>query len=143
MDTNMEDVSLPAELAPPLPTSEPATIPTLDGWIESLMSCKQLAEADVQRLCEKVCAQSTRPHVPIRNPVPKSIFATASRQLLTTLFNRREKSSQTSRTCNRWYVFPERCRSGRALQSWGVLTSHNNRNARSQYVVISTANSTT
>lgn len=36
------------------PTSEPATIPTLDGWIESLMSCKQLAESDVQRLCDKV-----------------------------------------------------------------------------------------
>lgn len=54
MDTNMEDVGrAPAELAP-VPASEPATIPTLDGWIESLMNCKQLAEADVQRLCEKV-----------------------------------------------------------------------------------------
>ncbi|KAI1185048.1 serine/threonine-protein phosphatase pp2a catalytic subunit [Nemania serpens] len=53
MDTNMEDVGrAPAELAP-VPASEPATIPTLDGWIESLMNCKQLAEADVQRLCEK------------------------------------------------------------------------------------------
>ncbi|KAH8894109.1 Metallo-dependent phosphatase [Thozetella sp. PMI_491] len=54
MDTNMEDVGrTPADLAPaPL---EPATIPTLDGWIESLMSCKQLAEVDVQRLCEKKC----------------------------------------------------------------------------------------
>ncbi|KAJ2989719.1 hypothetical protein NUW58_g3323 [Xylaria curta] len=53
MDTNMEDVGrVPTELAP-LPASEPATIPTLDGWIESLMNCKQLAEADVQRLCEK------------------------------------------------------------------------------------------
>ncbi|KAH8165325.1 hypothetical protein CIB48_g2937 [Xylaria polymorpha] len=53
MDTNMEDVGrVPAELAP-IPASEPTTIPTLDGWIESLMSCKQLAEADVQRLCEK------------------------------------------------------------------------------------------
>ncbi len=54
MDTNMEDVGrVPPELAtqPPL---EPATIPTLDGWIESLMNCKQLAESDVQRLCEKV-----------------------------------------------------------------------------------------
>lgn len=38
------------------PASEPTTIPTLDGWIESLMSCKQLAESDVQRLCDKVCA---------------------------------------------------------------------------------------
>ncbi|KAI1377655.1 serine/threonine-protein phosphatase pp2a catalytic subunit [Hypoxylon crocopeplum] len=43
---------VPAELAP-MPPSEPTTIPTLDGWIENLMSCKQLAEADVQRLCEK------------------------------------------------------------------------------------------
>ena len=36
------------------PASEPATIPTLDGWIESLMNCKQLAESDVSRLCDKV-----------------------------------------------------------------------------------------
>jgi hypothetical protein len=53
MDTNMEDVGrAPADLSPA--QTEPATIPTLDGWIESLMSCKQLAEVDVQRLCEKV-----------------------------------------------------------------------------------------
>jgi serine/threonine-protein phosphatase 2A catalytic subunit len=44
------------------PASEPATIPTLDGWIESLMSCKQLAESDVQRLCEKVCCHCS--HMP-------------------------------------------------------------------------------
>lgn len=42
----------PADVSPV--QNEPATIPTLDGWIESLMSCKQLAEADVQRLCDKV-----------------------------------------------------------------------------------------
>jgi serine/threonine-protein phosphatase 2A catalytic subunit len=54
MDTNMEDVGrAPAEASPVL-NFEPTTIPTLDGWIESLMSCKQLAEADVQRLCDKV-----------------------------------------------------------------------------------------
>ncbi|KAK1750974.1 hypothetical protein QBC47DRAFT_425901 [Echria macrotheca] len=52
MDTNMEDVGrAPTDL--PAVTLEPATIPTLDGWIESLMECKQLAEVDVQRLCEK------------------------------------------------------------------------------------------
>jgi hypothetical protein len=56
MDTNMEDVSRTPEPSRLSPTSEPATIPTLDGWIESLMTCKQLAEVDVQRLCEKVCA---------------------------------------------------------------------------------------
>jgi hypothetical protein len=57
MDTNMEDVGrVPAEVSS-MPTLEPATVPTVDGWIESLMNCKQLAESDVQRLCEKV-----RPH---------------------------------------------------------------------------------
>jgi hypothetical protein len=55
MDTNMEDVGRVPESHAPTTPSEPATIPTLDGWIESLMQCKQLAESDVQRLCEKVC----------------------------------------------------------------------------------------
>lgn len=26
----------------------------VDGWIEQLMSCKQLSEPDVKRLCDKV-----------------------------------------------------------------------------------------
>ena len=56
MDTNMEDVGRAPEPSRLSPTSEPASIPTLDGWIESLMTCKQLAEVDVQRLCEKVGA---------------------------------------------------------------------------------------
>ncbi|KMP02754.1 serine/threonine-protein phosphatase PP2A catalytic subunit [Coccidioides immitis RMSCC 2394] len=34
--------------------SDPESIPTLDGWIESLMSRKQLAENDVQRLCDRI-----------------------------------------------------------------------------------------
>lgn len=38
----------------PVLNLEPTTIPTLDGWIESLMNCKQLTELDVQRLCDKV-----------------------------------------------------------------------------------------
>jgi hypothetical protein len=29
----------------------------VDGWIQHLMQCKQLPEADVKRLCEKVCPQ--------------------------------------------------------------------------------------
>ena len=36
--------------------SEPSTIPTLDGWIENLVNCKQLAESEVRRLCDKVNA---------------------------------------------------------------------------------------
>lgn len=49
----MEDVGrVPADLTPA--NMEPATIPTVDGWIESLMNCERLAEADVQRLCDKV-----------------------------------------------------------------------------------------
>jgi hypothetical protein len=55
MDINMEDVGRAPEPSKLSSVSEPASIPTLDGWIESLMSCKQLAEVDVQRLCEKVC----------------------------------------------------------------------------------------
>ncbi|CAG8962180.1 hypothetical protein HYFRA_00005229 [Hymenoscyphus fraxineus] len=53
MDTNMEDVSRAPEPPRVSPITEPASIPTLDGWIEALMQCKQLAEVDVQRLCEK------------------------------------------------------------------------------------------
>lgn len=54
----MEDVGrAPADVSPAL--AEPATIPTLDGWIESLMTCKQLAESDVQRLCDKVSSMNT------------------------------------------------------------------------------------
>ncbi|KAI1076787.1 serine/threonine-protein phosphatase pp2a catalytic subunit [Whalleya microplaca] len=50
--TDMDVGRVPTDLAP-LPAAEPTTIPTLDGWIENLMNCKQLAESDVQRLCEK------------------------------------------------------------------------------------------
>lgn len=52
MDVDVGKVPEPHQLPP---TSEPASISTLDGWIESLMSCKQLAENDVQRLCDRVC----------------------------------------------------------------------------------------
>jgi serine/threonine-protein phosphatase 2A catalytic subunit len=55
MDTNMEDVKMPEPMQLSSVPSEPASIPTLDGWIESLMNCKQLAESDVQRLCDKAC----------------------------------------------------------------------------------------
>lgn len=39
----------------------------VEGWIQHLMQCKQLPEADVKRLCEKVifisvfCPRSNRP----------------------------------------------------------------------------------
>lgn len=51
MDIDIGKLPEPHRLSP---TSEPASIPTLDGWIESLMNCKQLAETDVQRLCDRV-----------------------------------------------------------------------------------------
>ena len=54
LDTSMPDVGMPPSDVPPLVNSEPTSIPTLDSWIDSLMNCKQLAENDVQRLCEKV-----------------------------------------------------------------------------------------
>jgi hypothetical protein len=59
MDTDMKDVGRAPEPSRLSPATEPASIPTLDGWIESLMKCKQLAEVDVQRLCEKVCLSSS------------------------------------------------------------------------------------
>lgn len=36
------------------PITDSGSIPTLDGWIESLMTCKQLSEEDVRRLCDRV-----------------------------------------------------------------------------------------
>lgn len=55
MDLDVGRVPEPHQLSP---ATEPASIPTLDGWIESLMNCKQLAESDVQRLCDRVGAKS-------------------------------------------------------------------------------------
>ena len=52
MDLDIGKLPEPHRLSP---ASEPASIPTLDGWIDSLMNCKQLAETDVQRLCDRVC----------------------------------------------------------------------------------------
>ena len=56
----MEDVGAkgPESQEPPPGPVEAPSIPTLDGWIENLMNCKQLAENDVQRLCDKVRASN-------------------------------------------------------------------------------------
>lgn len=55
MDVNMEDAGKMPDANDVAPPVEAPSTPTLDSWIDSLMSCKQLSEADVQRLCEKVC----------------------------------------------------------------------------------------
>ena len=52
------DVNKPAQPHGLSPVSDSGSIPTLDGWIENLMNCKQLAETDVSRLCDRVCALS-------------------------------------------------------------------------------------
>lgn len=57
----MEDVGRVVEPTRLSPVSEPTSISTLDGWIESLMTCKQLTEVDVQRLCEKVSSSYLLP----------------------------------------------------------------------------------
>lgn len=59
MDVDMGKLPEPHRLSP---TSEPQSIPTLDGWIENLMNCKQLAENDVQRLCDRVCSLGYSSH---------------------------------------------------------------------------------
>ena len=51
MDVDVGKAPEPHQLSP---ATEPASIPTLDGWIENLMNCKQLAENDVGRLCDRV-----------------------------------------------------------------------------------------
>ena len=56
----MEDVGKIPEAHHLSPATEPASIPTLDGWIENLVDCKQLAENDVQRLCERVGIPESR-----------------------------------------------------------------------------------
>jgi len=60
MDATMEDVGRVVEPTRLSPVVEATSTSTLDGWIESLMTCKQLSEADVQRLCEKVRLQLQR-----------------------------------------------------------------------------------
>jgi len=51
----MEDVGkLPESQPMTSESSDPPSIPILDGWIEGLMTCKQLTESEVQQLCEKV-----------------------------------------------------------------------------------------
>jgi serine/threonine-protein phosphatase 2A catalytic subunit len=55
MDNNMEIDSGRSPEPHGLAIGQDAqSIPTLDGWIESLMTCKQLPESDVQRLCDRV-----------------------------------------------------------------------------------------
>jgi len=55
MDSKMEvDIGKLPEPHRLSPATEPQSIPTLDGWIENLMNCKQLAENDVSRLCDRV-----------------------------------------------------------------------------------------
>lgn len=56
MDSKMDvDIGKPAQPHGLSPVSDTQSIPTLEGWIENLMNCKQLAESDVLRLCDRVC----------------------------------------------------------------------------------------
>ena len=55
MDVDVGKMPEPHRLSP---TTDPGSIPTLDGWIENLMNCKQLAEIDVSRLCDRVRYQA-------------------------------------------------------------------------------------
>ena len=87
MDVDIGKTPEPHHLSP---TSEPASIPTLDGWIENLMNCKQLAENDVQRLCDRV--RYTRHG--------GWLSSQADRMLM----HRLERYCKTSPTSSQWYV---------------------------------------
>lgn len=52
---NMSDDSILGGGDGAFETNQASSVGDVDGWIESLMSCKQLSEADVLKLCEKVC----------------------------------------------------------------------------------------
>ena len=95
MDVDMGKLPEPHRLSP---ATEPASIPTLDGWIESLMNCKQLAENDVQRLCDRV--RLTEP-----DSFPTSVRAAKADKSLSRL----ERSSRTSLTSNPWYGAQNQC----------------------------------
>ncbi|RMZ84747.1 hypothetical protein DV737_g1077, partial [Chaetothyriales sp. CBS 132003] len=54
MDSKMDvDIAKPSEPHRLSLTQDTGAISTLDGWIESLMACKQLSETDVSRLCDR------------------------------------------------------------------------------------------
>ena len=123
MDTNMEDVKMPEPMQlSSAPTTEPTTIPTLDGWIESLMSCKQLAESDVQRLCDKVC------DIPLARNVIGDAFSDKHR-----VTGPRGTSGRVQCTASGTYPFCRAC----------DICSPSHRNAPSLSAVIYTASSTT
>lgn len=68
MDVKMEDVQKSPDTneATVVTVTEAPSIAVVDGWIDSLMTCKQLSEADVQRLCDKVCRHAFQSIRPIR-----------------------------------------------------------------------------
>ena len=51
----MTDDSLLASGEGAFDPTQPSSVNEVDGWIESLMTCKQLSENDVKKLCDKVC----------------------------------------------------------------------------------------
>lgn len=81
------------------PTSDPESIPTLDGWIESLMSCKQLAENDVQRLCDRVGFPRWSLCCDGRCNIHR-----VDLRALTCVISRLERCYKTNPTSSQWYV---------------------------------------
>src|SRR5271155_4019647 len=121
MDSKMDlDVGKAPEPHRLSPTTDPGSIPTLDGWIESLMNCKQLAESDVSRLCDRVGEHSL----------------TTGMTEVTDIPVRLEKFYKKNQTCSQWYAIAnDGCRGYRADSA--------HRNVLSQFVEISMVNSTT
>ena len=80
------------------PITDSGSIPTLDGWIESLMTCKQLAEEDVRRLCDRVgfcCSLLELRYGSWGISIDRSGFIC-----------RQEKYCRKSRTFSQWYAIP-------------------------------------
>ena len=57
-----------------LEPSDKTALKELDGWIEQLMECKQLAESNVKTLCEKVSHKIINISDPLFQPFLKQQF---------------------------------------------------------------------
>ena len=57
-----------------LEPSDKTALKELDGWIEQLMECKQLAESNVKTLCEKVSLKIIIISDPLFQPFLKQQF---------------------------------------------------------------------
>ena len=106
MDNTMEiDTARSPEPHHLSPITDSGSIPTLDGWIESLMTCKQLAEDDVRRLCDRVGFPCSWEGILWYQRGP-GVCRVGYRVLIVPWVYRQERYCKKSQTFSQWYVAP-------------------------------------